>query len=65
MKSFMGAHHFFVNYMRLILIFSVRFIKVANETMCRPIRALTEARGHAMSKHVYVYFILYIFLVFP
>ena len=24
--------------------------------MCRPIRALTEARGHAMSKHVYVFF---------
>ena len=22
------------------------FIRVANETMCRPIRALTEARGH-------------------
>lgn len=29
-----------------------RFIKVANETMCRPIRALTEARGHATSNHV-------------
>ncbi|KAF8147391.1 Hydantoinase/oxoprolinase N-terminal region-domain-containing protein [Crassisporium funariophilum] len=29
------------------------FIKVANETMCRPIRALTEARGHATSKHTY------------
>ncbi|KAF5350124.1 hypothetical protein D9756_009041 [Leucocoprinus leucothites] len=28
------------------------FIKVANETMCRPIRALTEARGHATGKHV-------------
>ncbi|KAF9073172.1 Hydantoinase/oxoprolinase-domain-containing protein [Rhodocollybia butyracea] len=28
------------------------FIKVANETMCRPIRALTEARGYATSKHV-------------
>ncbi|KAJ7619582.1 Hydantoinase/oxoprolinase-domain-containing protein [Roridomyces roridus] len=28
------------------------FIKVANETMCRPIRALTEARGHATSEHV-------------
>ena len=26
--------------------------------MCRPIRALTEARGHAMSKHMYDYFIL-------
>jgi hypothetical protein len=26
---------------------------VANETMCRPIRALTEARGHATSKHMY------------
>ncbi|KAF8338535.1 5-oxoprolinase [Amanita rubescens] len=28
------------------------YIKVANETMCRPIRALTEARGHASSKHI-------------
>ncbi|KAJ7223032.1 Hydantoinase/oxoprolinase-domain-containing protein [Mycena pura] len=28
------------------------YIKVANETMCRPIRALTEARGHATSNHV-------------
>ncbi|KAF8327936.1 5-oxoprolinase [Cantharellus anzutake] len=28
------------------------FIKVANETMCRPIRALTEAKGYALSKHV-------------
>jgi 5-oxoprolinase (ATP-hydrolysing) len=28
------------------------FIKVANETMCRPIRSLTEARGHASSKHI-------------
>ncbi|KAF9782495.1 5-oxoprolinase [Thelephora terrestris] len=27
------------------------FIKVANETMCRPIRALTEARGYATGKH--------------
>ena len=30
----------------------LRFIKVANETMCRPIRGLTEARGHATSRHV-------------
>lgn len=30
------------------------FIKVANETMARPIRALTEARGYALSKHMYV-----------
>ncbi|KAI0036356.1 5-oxoprolinase [Vararia minispora EC-137] len=29
-----------------------RFIKVANETMARPIRALTEARGYATSKHI-------------
>lgn len=29
-----------------------RFIKVANETMCRPIRALTEARGYSTGKHV-------------
>jgi len=28
------------------------FIKVANETMCRPIRALTEARGYATSRHI-------------
>jgi len=28
------------------------FIKIANETMCRPIRALTEARGHASGKHI-------------
>ncbi|SCZ97643.1 BZ3500_MvSof-1268-A1-R1_Chr4-3g07328 [Microbotryum saponariae] len=28
------------------------FIKVANETMCRPIRSLTEARGYDTSKHV-------------
>jgi len=29
-----------------------RFIKVANETMCRPIRALTEAKGYATSSHI-------------
>ncbi|KAM0792434.1 hypothetical protein ACM66B_005111 [Microbotryomycetes sp. NB124-2] len=28
------------------------FIKVANETMCRPIRSLTEARGYDASKHI-------------
>ncbi|KAG9312757.1 Hydantoinase/oxoprolinase-domain-containing protein [Chiua virens] len=28
------------------------FIKVANETMCRPIRALTEARGYSTGQHV-------------
>ncbi|GJJ14125.1 hypothetical protein Clacol_008382 [Clathrus columnatus] len=28
------------------------FIRVANETMCRPIRALTESRGYATSKHI-------------
>ena len=27
-------------------------IKIANETMCRPIRALTEARGYATSSHM-------------
>lgn len=27
-------------------------IKVANETMSRPIRALTEARGYAAQKHI-------------
>lgn len=28
------------------------FITVANETMCRPIRALTQARGHNTANHV-------------
>lgn len=28
------------------------FIAVANETMARPIRALTEARGYSTSKHI-------------
>lgn len=28
------------------------FVKVANETMSRPIRALTEARGYAAQKHI-------------
>ena len=28
------------------------FIKVANETMCRPIRALTQAKGHDTSRHM-------------
>lgn len=28
------------------------FITVANEAMCRPIRALTEAKGHQMSDHI-------------
>ncbi|XP_071274326.1 5-oxoprolinase [Agelaius tricolor] len=28
------------------------FIRVANEAMCRPIRALTQARGHDASRHV-------------
>ncbi|XP_053104101.1 5-oxoprolinase isoform X2 [Hemicordylus capensis] len=28
------------------------FIQVANEAMCRPIRALTQARGHDTSRHV-------------
>ncbi|KAI8094826.1 Hydantoinase B/oxoprolinase-domain-containing protein [Gilbertella persicaria] len=32
------------------------FIKVANETMCRPIRALTEAKGHDTSNHVLAVF---------
>ncbi|TUD02850.1 5-oxoprolinase [Bagarius yarrelli] len=27
------------------------FIRVANETMCRPIRALTQAKGHDTSQH--------------
>lgn len=28
------------------------FIAVANETMCRPIRALTQAKGYDTSRHV-------------
>lgn len=32
------------------------FIKVANETMARPIRQLTEARGHVVSQHRLVTF---------
>ncbi len=28
------------------------FIKVANEAMCRPIRAITEAKGVSLPKHV-------------
>ncbi|KAI0251049.1 5-oxoprolinase [Lactifluus subvellereus] len=28
------------------------FIEVANETMCRPMRALTEAKGYATSSHI-------------
>ncbi|XP_071092367.1 LOW QUALITY PROTEIN: 5-oxoprolinase-like [Haliotis cracherodii] len=28
------------------------FIRVANEAMCRPIRALTEAKGHDTSRHL-------------
>jgi hypothetical protein len=36
--------------------YAARFIKVANETMSRPIRTLTEARGHASSKHMYAPF---------
>ncbi|KAJ2710624.1 hypothetical protein H4R19_003658, partial [Coemansia spiralis] len=27
------------------------FVEVANETMCRPIRALTEAKGHSVQAH--------------
>jgi 5-oxoprolinase (ATP-hydrolysing) len=28
------------------------FIKVANEAMCRPIRALTQGKGHAAKNHI-------------
>lgn len=31
---------------------AVGFIRVANETMCRPIRALTQAKGYDTSHHV-------------
>lgn len=32
------------------------FIKVAKETMCRPIRSLTEAKGHDTSHHTLAVF---------
>lgn len=32
------------------------FIRVANEAMCRPIRALTQAKGHDTSRHVLAVF---------
>ena len=32
------------------------FIKVANEAMCRPIRSLTEAKGHNTSHHTLAVF---------
>lgn len=38
--------------LRVDLLARCRFIKVANETMCRPIRSLTEARGYDASKHI-------------
>eukprot|EP00056_Hartaetosiga_gracilis_P003386 m.63374 g.63374 ORF g.63374 m.63374 type:complete len:1263 (+) comp11434_c0_seq3:73-3861(+) len=28
------------------------FIRVANESMCRPIRALTQAKGHNITRHI-------------
>ncbi|KAH9515670.1 hypothetical protein Btru_011694 [Bulinus truncatus] len=31
---------------------SLGFIRVANETMCRPIRALTQAKGYDTSRHI-------------
>ncbi|EPY76320.1 5-oxoprolinase [Camelus ferus] len=31
---------------------AIGFVRVANEAMCRPIRALTQARGHDPSAHV-------------
>ncbi|CAL4112119.1 unnamed protein product, partial [Meganyctiphanes norvegica] len=35
---------------------SMGFIKVANEAMCRPIRALTQAKGHDTSRHILAVF---------
>ena len=40
----------YADILRLLCVNS--FIKIANETMCRPIRALTEARGYATSSHM-------------
>lgn len=31
---------------------AVGFLRVANEAMCRPIRALTQMKGHDVSRHV-------------
>ena len=44
-----GCERFHMSYVALTAVY--RFIKVANETMCRPIRALTEAKGYSTSKH--------------
>lgn len=44
-----GFERFRMSYVSLTAVY--RFIKVANETMCRPIRALTEAKGYSTSKH--------------
>ena len=56
MRSFMGLSSFLPPTRRILnTIHENRFIKVANETMCRPIRALTEARGYATSKHTRVF----------
>jgi hypothetical protein len=60
MRSCMGESSLRLDYVRFGTLIGLwcRYIKVANETMCRPIRALTEARGHATGKHVYVSFSL-------
>jgi 5-oxoprolinase (ATP-hydrolysing) len=44
-----GCEPFYLPY--FVLTGICRFIKVANETICRPIRALTEAKGYSTSKH--------------
>ena len=31
---------------------AIGFIRVANEAMCRPIRALTQAKGYDTAKHI-------------
>src|SRR6185437_9125551 len=46
-SSINSSFSFYLNFTRFC-----RFIKIANETMCRPIRTLTEAKGHDTSSHI-------------
>lgn len=37
--------------MRFVVQVAMGFVRVANETMCRPIRALTQMKGYDVSQH--------------
>ncbi|XP_071594696.1 5-oxoprolinase isoform X2 [Heliangelus exortis] len=47
-QTFQGAPHPALSVEEV----AMGFVRVANEAMCRPIRALTQARGHDASRHV-------------